>query len=215
MIAATPGAQAAPELLDDCVRAALGLTGNEAVRVFRKAWLAAGGLDERAVGIVVREKQKALRRTPALSFHDASDDLSGVGGLGELKRWLRERRRAFGEEARKFGLPAPRGLLLLGVQGCGKSLCAKAVASEWRFPLLRLDLAAAFGGPTKSPELSMREAMAVAESLAPAVLWIDEIEKGFAATTSDARAPAACSAPSSPGWPRSRRRSSSWRPPTT
>ncbi len=188
VLAVTPGAKARADTLAECVRAALGLTGNEAVRVFRKAWLAAGAIDDNAVGIVVREKQKALRRTPALSFHDSQDDLSGIGGLGELKRWLRERRRAFSEEARKFGLPAPRGLLLLGVQGCGKSLCAKAVAREWRFPLLRLDLAAAFGDPTKSPELTMREATAVAESLAPAVLWIDEIEKGLAATDKDPRA---------------------------
>ncbi len=186
--ASSPGAQAPPEVLDECVRAALGLTGNEAVRVFRKAWLAAGAIDDAAVGLVVREKQKALRRTPSLSFHDSQDDLSGIGGLGELKRWLRERRRAFSDEARKFGLPAPRGLLLLGVQGCGKSLCAKAVAREWRFPLLRLDLAAAFGDPARSPELAMREATAVAESLAPAVLWIDEIEKGLAATDRDPRA---------------------------
>ena len=188
VLAGTPNAKATPELLGDCVRAALGLTGNEAVRVFRKAWLASGAFDDAMVNTIVREKQKALRRTPALSFHDSQDDLSGIGGLGELKRWLSERRRAFSEEARKFGLPAPRGLLLLGVQGCGKSLCAKAVARDWRFPLLRLDLAAAFGDPAKPPELTMREAMAVAESLAPAVLWIDEIEKGFAATGSDPRA---------------------------
>ncbi len=173
------------ELLDDCVRAALGLTGAEAVRVFRKAWLAAGALDEGAVAHVLREKQKALRRVPALSFQDAREDLDQVGGLGELKRWLEERRRAFGDEARSFGLPVPRGLLLLGVQGCGKSLSAKAVARAWRFPLLRLDLAAAFGDRARSPEVTMREATAVAESLAPAVLWIDEIEKGFAATDRD------------------------------
>ncbi len=188
VIAGTPNAKATPEALGDCVRAALGLTGNEAVRVFRKAWLSTGAVDDTMVNAIVREKQKALRRTPALSFHDSSDDLSGIGGLGELKRWLRERRRAFSEDARKFGLPAPRGLLLLGVQGCGKSLCAKAVAREWRFPLLRLDMAAAFGDPAKTPELTMREATAVAESLAPAVLWIDEIEKGFAATDRDPRA---------------------------
>jgi AAA+ superfamily predicted ATPase len=188
VLAGSPNTKASPDVLADCVRGALGLTGNEAVRVFRKALLGSGTVDDAMVAAIVREKQKALRRTPALSFHDASDDLSGIGGLGELKRWLRERRRAFGEEARKFGLPAPRGLLLLGVQGCGKSLCAKAVAREWRFPLLRLDLASAFGDPAKSPELTMREAMAVAESLAPAVLWIDEIEKGFAATDRDPRA---------------------------
>ncbi len=179
------GAEAASALLDDCVRAALGLTAGEAARAFRKAWLACGELSPDAVARVASEKQKALRRIPALSFHDVQDDLAGVGGLGELKRWLRERRRAFGQEARDFGLPAPRGLLLLGVQGCGKSLCAKAVASEWRFPLLRLDLAAAFSDPTRSPELFLREATAVAESLAPVVVWIDEIEKGFAVSERD------------------------------
>jgi hypothetical protein len=181
------GGSAAPdaEVLDECVRAAQGLTGAEAVRVLRKAWLAAGTGGAGAVAHVLREKQKALRRVPALSFHDTGADLSEVGGLGELKRWLGERRRAFGEEARAFGLPVPRGLLLLGVQGCGKSLSAKAVAREWRFPLLRLDLAAAFGDRARSPEVTMREATAVAESLAPAVLWIDEIEKGFAATERD------------------------------
>jgi hypothetical protein len=183
---ASAGAAAPADVLDECVRAAQGLTGAEAVRVLRKAWLAAGSSGGAgAVAHVLREKQKALRRVPALSFHDAGGDLTEVGGLGELKRWLAERRRAFGEEARSFGLPVPRGLLLLGVQGCGKSLSAKAVAREWRFPLLRLDLAAAFGDRARSPEVTMREATAVAESLAPAVLWIDEIEKGFAATERD------------------------------
>ncbi len=177
-----------PELLDACVRAALGLTGAEAVRVFRKAWLANGAIDERAVSEIIREKRQALRRTPALTFHDQATALAVVGGLGELKHWLRERRRAFGQEARGFGLPEPRGLLLLGVQGCGKSLSAKAIAKEWGFPLLRLDLAVAFGDGTRSPEITIREATFIAESLAPVVLWIDEIEKGFAATGSDPRA---------------------------
>jgi hypothetical protein len=183
-VAGSGGAAPDADVLDECVRAAQGLTGAEAVRVVRKAWLAAAG-GAGAVAHVVREKQKALRRVPALSFHELGADMAEVGGLGELKRWLGERRRAFGEEARSFGLPVPRGLLLLGVQGCGKSLCAKAVAREWRFPLLRLDLAAAFGDRARSPEVTMREATAVAESLAPAVLWIDEIEKGFAATERD------------------------------
>jgi SpoVK/Ycf46/Vps4 family AAA+-type ATPase len=177
-----------PEALEDAVRAALGLTAAEAVRVLRRACRIAGGLDGKAVHEIVSDKRRALRRTPALSFHDAAADLAQVGGLSELKRWLAERRRAFGDEARRFGLPTPRGLLLFGVQGCGKSLCAKAVAREWRFPLLRLDLASAFGGAAQTPEAAMREAVQVAESLAPAVLWIDEIEKGFAASASDARA---------------------------
>jgi ATP-dependent 26S proteasome regulatory subunit len=177
-----------PAALDDAVRGALGLTAAEAVRVLRRACRVAGGLDGRAVQEIVRDKRRALRRTPALSFHDTDADLGAVGGLSELKRWLGERRRAFGDDARRFGLPAPRGLLLFGVQGCGKSLCAKAVAREWSFPLLRLDLAAAFGGGGQSPEAAMREATLVAESLAPAVLWIDEIEKGFALTATDGRA---------------------------
>jgi SpoVK/Ycf46/Vps4 family AAA+-type ATPase len=151
------------------------------VRVFRKSCALANGLNEKAVAGIVREKRQALRRTQALSFHEPAAGLGDVGGLGELKRWLRERRRAFTDEARRFGLPLPRGLLLLGVQGCGKSLSAKAVAREWNFPLLRLDLAAAFGSRDDTPEATIRQATAVAESLAPCVLWIDEIEKGFSA----------------------------------
>src|SRR5262249_30654051 len=119
------------ESLEGAVRGALGLTADEALRVFRKSCALAGGLNERAVHLIGREKREALRRTPALSFHESNAGLDDVGGLGELKRWLRERRRAFGDAARKFGLPLPRGLLLLGVQGCGKSLSAKAVAREW------------------------------------------------------------------------------------
>jgi AAA+ superfamily predicted ATPase len=172
-------------VLEAAVRAALGLTAGEALRVCRKACALASGLNDRAGSLIVQQKRDALRRTPALTFHEPNTSLTGVGGLGELKRWLRERKRAFGEEARRFGLPTPRGLLLLGVQGCGKSLSAKAVASEWQFPLLRLDLAAAFGGAGgQSPETTIREAMQVAESIAPAVLWIDEIEKGFANSAS-------------------------------
>ncbi len=181
-----PG-EAAPPTFERLVRASLGLTAGEALRSLRKGLALAGGPGEEAVAAIVRDKRQALRRARALSFHDAAAGMDEVGGLGELKRWLRERRRAFDEEARRFGLPVPRGLLLLGVQGCGKSLCAKAVAREWQFPLLRLDLAAAFGGG-ESPEQTVREATWVAESLAPAVLWIDEIEKGFAASDRDPRA---------------------------
>ena len=176
---------AAEEILRACVTGALGLTGSEALRVLRRSMALAGGLNEKTVDHVVAEKRQALLRTPALSFRDPDLGLDDVGGLGELKRWLRERRKAFGDEARDFKLPPPRGLLLLGVQGCGKSLSAKAVAREWQFPLLRLDLAAVFAGHPSSPEATIREAIAVAESIAPVVLWIDEIEKGFASSESE------------------------------
>ena len=173
------------QVLDACVRGALGLTAAESLRVLRRSVALAGGLNDETVRQVVGAKRQALQRTPALSFHDSKQNLGDVGGLAELKRWLRERQKAFGPEAIEFGLPAPRGLLLLGVQGCGKSLSAKAVAREWQFPLLRLDLAAVFSGTSTNPEAGIREAVAVAESIAPAVLWIDEIEKGFATSETD------------------------------
>jgi SpoVK/Ycf46/Vps4 family AAA+-type ATPase len=175
------------EVLSLAVRGALGLTGAEATRMLRKALRQNKALDEEAVKQIVSDKRHALRRTPALTFYDDDTALQHVGGLGELKRWLTERRRAFSDDARRFGVPVPRGLLLLGVQGCGKSLSAKAVAREWHFPLLRLDLASAFSSGGR-PEALIREAVAVAESVAPAVLWIDEIEKGFAVTSQDTTA---------------------------
>ena len=176
----------ATEHLESCTRAALGLTAGEAIRAFRKSWAESDGLCAKTAHGIASAKREALRRTPALRFHEPGDGLEALGGLDQLKAWLRERKRAFGEEARQFGLPEPRGLLLLGVQGCGKSLAAKSVAVEWQFPLLRLDLAAVFSNTRQSPEETIRQATAIAESIAPVVLWVDEIEKGFAASQSDA-----------------------------
>jgi AAA+ superfamily predicted ATPase len=167
------------EVADRAVRSALGLSMNEASRVFRKVMVLRRGLGEADLNLVVEEKKHVLRTTDVLEFHELGERLDDVGGLGELKRWLGNRSRAFGEEARAFGLPAPKGLLLLGVQGCGKSLSAKAVAELWKFPLLRLDLGAVFAGAGGSPEAAIRQAIKVSESLAPVVLWVDEIEKGF------------------------------------
>jgi SpoVK/Ycf46/Vps4 family AAA+-type ATPase len=104
--------------------------------------------------------------------------------MAELKDWLRKRRMAFSDDARKFGLPTPKGVLLIGVQGCGKSLCAKAVASLWRVPLLRLDLGRVFSSLVGSSEQNVRQAIQIAESVAPAILWMDEIEKALAGTQS-------------------------------
>ena len=161
------------------VTAALGLGEEEARRAFRVALRLPGDPTQ----AVLAEKRRLLRRSAALDCLDPESGLESVGGMDELKRWLRERERSRGEEARAFGLQAPRGLLLLGVQGCGKSLCAKAVASEWRLPLARLELAGVFGGEL-APEAAMRQAIAAAEAMAPAVLWVDEIEKGFGGLSS-------------------------------
>ncbi|MDG2049962.1 MAG: AAA family ATPase, partial [Myxococcota bacterium] len=173
--------QSAPtdEDFEACTRAALGLTAGEAVRVLRRSTEATQGLGPDTAHAIAGAKREALRRSPALQFYEPGPGLGAIGGLDELKAWLRERRRAFSAEARQFGLPQPRGLLLLGVQGCGKSLAAKSVSVEWQFPLLRLDLAAVFSNAQNSPEETIRQATAIAESIAPAVLWIDEIEKGF------------------------------------
>jgi AAA+ superfamily predicted ATPase len=179
-VAASEKIELDPAVAERAVRSALGLGLSEAGRVFRKVMVLRKGLTEVDLRMVVEEKKNVLRKTDVLEFNELSEGLEQVGGLGELKRWLEARLEAFGEEARSFGLPPPKGLLLLGVQGCGKSLSAKAVAELWKFPLLRLDVGALFSGASASPEAAMREAIKISESLAPVVLWIDEIEKGFA-----------------------------------
>ena len=167
-----------PEVADRAVRSALGLSLNEAGRVFRKVMVLRKGLGADDLNLVVEEKKGVLRKTDVLEFHELGESLAEVGGLVDLKRWLRARTKAFGDDARRYGLPPPKGLLLLGVQGCGKSLSAKAVAELWKFPLLRLDVGALFSSKG-APEAALREAIKISESLAPVVLWVDEIEKGF------------------------------------
>lgn len=174
-----------PEVGERAVRSALGLSINEAGRVFRKVMVLNKGLTEDDLNLVVEEKKSVLRKTDVLEFHELGEGLGDVGGLGELKRWLEARTSAFGDDARRFGLPPPKGLLLLGVQGCGKSLSAKAVAELWKFPLLRLDVGALFSSSKGAPEGALREAIKISESLAPVVLWVDEIEKGFVQVEGD------------------------------
>lgn len=165
------------------VAAALGLTRDEARRAFTRARLAWQDAHQPVVfdweRRVLDEKKRALSADDVAEYVDVDDDLAEIGGLDDLKDWLETRKAAFGTEARAFGLPAPRGLLLVGVQGCGKSLTAKAVARHWALPLLRLDLGAIFGGRL-APDAALRRALAVADAIAPCVLWTDEIEKGFA-----------------------------------
>lgn len=162
------------------VKACLGLTEMEAQNAVAKAIIQADGrLDGDAVEAVTAEKQQIIRKSGLLEFYASDEQLTSVGGLATLKEWLRKRVRAFGEEARSFGLPEPKGILLVGVQGCGKSLVAKSVANSWRLPLLRLDVGRLFASLVGSSEENLRTAIKVAESIAPVVLWVDEIEKGF------------------------------------
>ncbi len=174
------------EHAESLIKAAMGLTLSEAENAFAKAIAHDGRLDAADVELVQDEKRQIIRKSGLLEFSPASDRLESVGGLDQLKAWLSRRAAAFGEQARKFGLPEPKGLLLIGVQGCGKSLTAKAVASHWRLPLLRLDMGRIFSGLVGSSEENLRRAIRVAESIAPTVLWIDEVEKGMAGVASSA-----------------------------
>ena len=162
------------------LQAALGLTLGEAENVFAKIIVKSGQLSGEDISDVFAEKQQIIRKSGLLEYYPASEDFSSVGGLAILKEWLNKRSVAFTAEARAFGLPAPKGILMLGVQGCGKSLCAKAVSTQWQLPLLRFDMGRMFGSLVGSSEENVRRAIAVADSVAPAILWVDEIDKAFA-----------------------------------
>jgi hypothetical protein len=162
------------------LQAALGLTIGEAENVFAKIIVKDERLSADAVGDVFAEKQQIIRKSGLLEYYATDESFNHVGGMAVLKEWLTKRAAAFTDEARAFGLPAPKGVLLLGVQGCGKSLCAKAVSNLWQLPLLRFDMGRMFGSFVGSSEENVRRAIAVAESVAPAILWVDEIDKAFA-----------------------------------
>jgi len=166
------------------LQAALGLTLGEAENVFAKIIVKEERLSGDHVQEVFAEKQQIIRKSGLLEYYATNITFSNVGGLSVLKEWLEKRTAAFSEEARTFGLPSPKGILMLGVQGCGKSLCAKSVSSLWQLPLLRFDMGKMFNSLVGSSEENVRRAIAVAESVAPAVLWVDEIDKAFAGSQS-------------------------------
>ncbi len=166
------------------LQAALGLTLGEAENVFAKIIVKDQRLSADYVDEVFAEKQQIIRKSGLLEYYAASEDFTSVGGLAVLKDWLNKRAVAFTVDAHAFGLPSPKGILLLGVQGCGKSLCAKAVSRLWQLPLLRFDMGRMFGSLVGSSEEKVRRAISVAESIAPAVLWVDEIDKAFVGSQS-------------------------------
>jgi len=166
------------------LQAALGLTLGEAENVFARIIVKGEKLSGDHVSEVFAEKQQIIRKSGLLEYYASEESFANVGGLAVLKDWLRKRSLAFSDQARAFGLPPPKGIMLLGVQGCGKSLCAKAVASLWQLPLLRFDMGRMFGSYIGSSEENARKAIAVAESVAPAILWVDEIDKAFTGLSS-------------------------------
>ena len=166
-------------LRESIVRSLMGLTVAEAENVLAKALVQHHGFSQKSVEVVLSEKRQIIRKSGMLEYYEASEDMDSVGGLDELKGWVLRRTVAFGEQAREFGLPAPKGLLLLGVQGCGKSLMAKAISNIWKLPLLRFDVGKVFGSLVGSSEENVRRSIQVAESVSPVVFWVDEIDKAF------------------------------------
>lgn len=164
---------------EQIVHALLGLTLAEAENVLAKTLVEHRSLGEKSLGVIHGEKRQIIRKSGVLEYYDTEEDLDSVGGLDALKTWLVRRSVAFTDQAREFGLPAPKGVLLLGIQGCGKSLMAKTISNAWQLPLLRFDVGRVFGSLVGSSEQNVRRAIKVAESVSPVVFWVDEIDKAF------------------------------------
>lgn len=179
-ILAATGESLSKNTLDEIVRCCQGLSIERVRRVLAKAIATHGKLDADDLELILQEKRTIIRQTQILEFYPATEQISDIGGLDNLKEWLLRRGSAFSEQARQYGLPHPRGLLLVGIQGTGKSLTAKAIAHHWHLPLLRLDVGRLFGGLVGESESRTRQMIQLAEALAPCILWIDEIDKAFA-----------------------------------
>jgi SpoVK/Ycf46/Vps4 family AAA+-type ATPase len=166
---------------ESALQSALGLTTTEAENAFALSVVETKGIDYK---IVAREKARTLKKNGLVEVVEATTSLDDIGGLNHLKDWLMRRAGAFSESAKAYGLPAPKGLLIVGIPGTGKSLTAKATAGAFGLPLLRLDMGCVFGGIVGQSEANLRSVIQTAEAIAPCVLWIDEIEKGFSGSKS-------------------------------
>ncbi len=168
-----------PELKDRMVKAALGLSLDQVARAFRSALIGKTTVDSSLIDAVIEEKGQLIKKSGILNLVINRPTLDEIGGLENLKDWLRKRSDILSKEGRAFGLQAPKGVLITGLSGCGKSLCAKVFASFWGIPLLHLDMARLYDGTLGEPEKALRVALQTAETVAPSVLWIDEIEAGI------------------------------------
>ena len=164
---------------DKLCKAALGLTLQEAESAFALAMVNDGKIDIKDLPVILEEKVQVIKKTGILEFIKSDYTIKDIGGLDNLKNWLLKRNNSWSEQAKKYCIPAPKGVLVTGVPGCGKSLTAKAMSTIWQLPLLKLDFGKVFSGLVGSSEENMRRALATAEAVAPSILWIDEIEKGL------------------------------------
>jgi ATP-dependent 26S proteasome regulatory subunit len=166
---------------ESAIQSALGLTTIEAENAYALSIVETKGIDQK---VIAREKANMLKRNGLIEVVEATTSLADIGGLNHLKDWLVRRSGAFSESAKAYGLPAPKGLLIVGIPGTGKSLTAKATAGAFGLPLLRLDMGCVFGGIVGQSEANLRTVIQTSEAIAPCVLWIDEIEKGFSGSKS-------------------------------
>jgi len=176
-----------PDLFENLTQACQGLSLERIRRVLSKIIATYRTIDQRSIAILLNEKKQIIKQTEILEYWSANEKITDIGGVKNLKEWLKKRKRSFGLQAANYGLPTPRGLLLVGIQGTGKSLTAKAIATEWQLPLLKLDVGKLFGGIVGESESRLRQMIQVSETLAPCILWIDEIDKAFSTneTTND------------------------------
>jgi ATP-dependent 26S proteasome regulatory subunit len=167
------------EDLNTLVRACQGLSLDRIRRVLSKIIADNEIIDSRGISSIFEEKKQIINQNKILEFCSSDQKLENIGGLAVLKKWLKQRSCSLSDQAKDYGLPVPRGLLLVGIQGTGKSLTAKAIGNDWKLPLLRLDFGRLFGGIVGESEFRTREMIRIVEALAPCILWIDEIDKSF------------------------------------
>jgi ATP-dependent 26S proteasome regulatory subunit len=167
------------QILESLTRAAQGLSLERIRRVLSKIIATYKTIDEKSIQLLLNEKKQLIHQTEILEYWSVSETISKIGGIDNLKEWLTKRKISFSIQASNYGLPTPRGLLLVGIQGTGKSLTAKAIANEWQLPLLKLDVGKLFGGIIGESESRLRQMIELAETISPCILWIDEIDKAF------------------------------------
>jgi len=168
-----------PEFLETLISSCQGLSIEKIRRALSKSIIKYGSINKKTIDLILNEKKQIINETQLLEFYNTDTNFNNIGGLEILKKWLKNRKESFTNKAKLYGLPSPRGLLLIGIQGTGKSLTAKAIANEWELPLLKLDIGKLFGGIIGESENRIRNMINLAEALDPCILWIDEIDKGF------------------------------------
>lgn len=172
------------QLFENLTRACQGLSLERIRRVLSKIIATYKTIDDNSISVLLSEKKQIISQTEILEYFSVNEKITSLGGLDNLKDWLKKRKTAFSIQASNYGLPTPRGLLLIGIQGTGKSLTAKVIANDWQLPLLKLDVGKLFGGIVGESESRLRQMINVAETISPCILWIDEIDKAFTNTES-------------------------------